>query len=198
MIVTDIDIVGLTDFEKLLKKVPDETRKAASMAINTTAKRARTAGAKEIRNQVNLRAKYVNDNLTVTRSASRNDLRAVINGRARPVMLHRYVTGWASRSKGRRRGARVSVKRGGASRSLSRTFEMKLNSGNMAIVMRTDGGEPDAAYKPRRLFAGRDDLWVLYSPSVDQLFKTVKDDIAPDMSKFVAKEFKRHIARFVK
>jgi hypothetical protein len=114
-------------------------------------------------------------------------------------MLHRFVTGWSGKRKTQkgvqRTGAKARVKFGGATKSLTRSFEAKLNNGNMAVVVRTDGGPPDTAYKPMRYSKSTDRLWILYGPSVDQVFKSVREDISPKMSKFMANEFERHFKR---
>ncbi len=39
---------------------------------------------------------------------------------------------------------------------------------------------------------------MLYGPSVDQVFRTVKDDMAPGVSAFTDSEFRRQFARLAK
>lgn len=194
----ELEVQGLKDFEARLAACPEKTARAASMSINRAAKKARTWGARMVREQVRLSPSYLNDEdkgIKVRRVARPDDLVAIVSGRRRPVMLHRFVTGWAKRSRGFRRGARVRIKPGGALAVMRRAFEMRLKSGNRGLVIRTDGEEPYAAYAPMPLYKGKSDLWLLYGPSTDQVFNTVREDIAPDVAEFVGKEFDRQFAR---
>lgn len=197
----EVVVEGLPEFEKRLSELPEVAERAASMAINRAAKKARTWAAREVGAQVNLPARYINDKdkgIQVRRTARKGDLVAIVSGRRRPTMLHRFATGWATRSKGFRRGAKVRVKRGGAARLMKRSFEMPLKSGNMGLVVRTGGEKPYGAYKPMPLYKGQSSLWLLYGPSTDQVFNTVREDIAPDVAKFAATEFTRHFKRLAK
>lgn len=187
-----IFIEGLSDLGDL-REIKPEILKAASMAVNKAADRARVRAAKEMRRQVNFPARYLegqNSRLRVTKRAKPDDPVAIITGRRRPTSLARFATG--SR-KGRGGGVYVTVKPG-RSRFIGRSFLMPLRAGrdelgNVGLAVRTKrGARPRNAYKPVKIAEG---LWLLYGPSVDQVFKTVREDIAPDTQEFLAREFAR-------
>lgn len=191
-----VEVKGLPQFEARLKQAPAITSRAASITINSAARRGRTAAINEAKQQVNLKVGYLRgpNGINVTKTANKNDLTAVIGGRRRPVLLSRFVTGWATRG-GVRRGARVRVKKGGSTRLLSRSFALNLKGGNVGLVVRTNGEKPAGAYKPLPLTKGQSNLWLLYGPSTDQIFSTIRDDIAPGIQDFSATEFTRQFDR---
>lgn len=175
-----------------LEETANKLRTAAYRAINAGAKRGRTLAVREMTDQVNFPAGYFRgekSRLTVSKRASSASLEAVISGRDRPTSLARFVTSGAPR----RQGVTVSVARG-KSTTLERAFLMPLRSGmelmnNMGLAIRLPKGtKPRAAYRPVKLAEG---LWLLYGPSVDQVFKSVRGDIAPDVSTYLETEFLR-------
>ena len=187
-------IEGLDELKDLGEQVDPQIMRAAYRAINATADRTRTASAEEIRRQVNFPASYLRPSsgrLSVTRRASSSNLEAIITGRRRATSLARFVTSGTAGKK----GASVAVKPG-RNVELPNAFLMKLRSGsdidtknNLGLAIRTERGKrPDAAYKPVRIADG---LWLLYGPSIDQVFRTVRQDVTPDAEKYLASEFTR-------
>lgn len=167
--------------------------KAASMAINRTTDHARTLSAREIRRQVNFPASYLqgaDSRLTVSQRASATRLEGVVSGRRRATSLARFVVG-GGKAKGK--GVRVGVKPGG-SVHMARAFLMKLRSGtegggNLGLAIRVKkGARPDNSYKPVKITDG---LFLLYGPSVDQVFQTVREDVSKDVGTFLDAEFNR-------
>lgn len=161
--------------------------KNAYLAINRTADKARTESAREIRHQVNFPGSYLNPSqgrLTVSQRASQSRLEGVISGRRRATSLARFVVG--SRSKGK--GLQVNVKPGSTA-TLARAFLMNLRGGNVGLAIRVaKGTTPKGAYKPKKIAEG---LFLLYGPSVDQVFQTVREDVSRDTGNFLAAEFAR-------
>lgn len=187
-------VEGLDELKDLDKQVDSQIVQAAYRAINATADRARTDSAEEIRRQVNFPASYLKPSqgrLLVTQRASSDSLEAIITGRRRATSLARFVTSGTPGKK----GVTVAVKPG-RSVELPNAFLMKLRSGsnvdtknNLGLAIRTAKGErPNSAYKPVRVADG---LWLLYGPSVDQVFKTVREDVRPDAESYLASEFYR-------
>lgn len=176
----------LSEFEK----IPAEIRRAAVRAVNSTAERGRPAASRQMRAQIRFPASYLsgqNGRLEVSKRASTNSMSATITGRQRPTSLARFSTGSP------RRGVRVGVKAGGKTALLRRAFLIHLRSGsdslnNVGLAIRTSGEKPKGAYKPKQL--GKN-LWLLYGPSVDQVFRTVSEDIAPELAEFLEAEFLR-------
>jgi hypothetical protein len=187
MIVNVIAVEGLSGVLDDLDGLPEKQRVAAVRAINKTADWARTAADRKMRQQVNFKASYLQDRLKVTKYARGYDLTAEIRGRDRPTSLARFIT---RESKGK--GVAVAVKPGVA-RFLRRSFVIKLRGAsgqlsNRGLAVRTDGGQPRGAYKPVRL---SDTLWLIYGPSVDQVFRTVADEITDDTGDRLESEFHR-------
>lgn len=187
-------VEGLDEIVNLDKQLDPQIVKAAYRAINATADRARTDSAEEIRRQVNFPASYLKPSqgrLLVSQRASGSSLEAIITGRRRATSLARFVTNGTPGKK----GVSVAVKPG-RNVELPNAFLMRLRSGsgvdtknNLGLAIRTAKGErPNSAYKPVRVADG---LWLLYGPSVDQVFKTVREDIRPDAESFLASEFYR-------
>lgn len=182
-------IEGLTELHDLESLNPAIV-KAATMAINRTLDRSRTLSAREMRTQVRFPSRYLegeNARLKITQRATSDRFEGIISGRRNPTSLARFVTGSA---KGR---VTLEVKPGHLV-TLGRAFITNLKSGtgelgNVGLAVRTRIGEkPSNAYKPVRL---KDGLWLLYGPSVDQVFQTVRDDIKPETEEFLANEFSR-------
>lgn len=182
-------------------EVRDEIRLAAVRAINTSADRGRTQAARAIRDEVNLPATYLNPSakrLYVSKRAQRNDLEARIRARTRATSLARFVTGTTRINKA---GVRVEVAPGRA-RFLKRAFLVRLPAGrasvdtksNLGLAVRLRPGESlRNKTDVRRLDKG---LYLLYGPSVDQVFKArdgsgVAEDIAPGIGQFLEGEFIR-------
>lgn len=180
-----------------LESLDERKRLNAARAINKTAAWARAAAAREMRRQVAFPARYLagtDSRLNVVKKARSDDLEAKIVGRRRATSLARFA-----RAGARGKGVRIEVKPGVA-RFMPRSFLMKLRGGsaqdpgalsNLGLAVRTNGEKPKGAYKPVKI---NDRLWLLYGPSVDQVFRSVREDIAPDTEQRLADEFSRLMA----
>lgn len=186
-IVEGLDALGSLD------ALDPEIIEAARQAVNRTVDRARTRSAEEIRRQVNFPAGYLSGDdsrLKVTQRATNSRLEAVISGRRRPTSLARFVV-----NSSRAAGTSVSVHPGSVKR-MQRAFLMKLRRGkldisqghNVGLAIRTDGEAPKRAYKPIKI---SEELYLLYGPSVDQVFRTVREDVSKDTEEFLQAEFNR-------
>ena len=180
-----------------LRQVPDAVITAARQAVNKAADRARTDSAEEMRRQVAFPAAYLsgpNSRLAVTKRASNADLESIITGRQRPTSLAQFVT--RGRPGPRQGGVSVEV-RPGSSRTLQRAFLIKLRAGfagldtksNLGLAIRVPAGQsPSRAYKPLQIGPG---LFLLFGPSVDQVFKAVAPAVSPATEQFLEDEFNR-------
>lgn len=187
-------IEGLEDLGSIDELKP-QIAKAAQMAINRAADRGRTASVREMRRQVNFPISYLqgpDSRLNVTQRATASRLEGVISGRRRATSLARFVVGQGAGGK----GVRVGVKPG-SSVLMRRAFLMKLKrgsagvdtKGNMGLAVRVPAGQrPSAAYRPVDIGNG---LFLLYGPSVDQVFQTVRQDVSKDIENFLEAEFNR-------
>lgn len=196
---TEISYKGLAGYEELLERAPAVTRKAARLALNWGARRARTEGSKEIRRQVNLTKTYVDERLYIKQFASENDLTTIIAGRARNTSLRRFGSRQSTR-KGKNAGVMVSVKPGRQVK-MRRAFFIKLKGGgvdgfNTGVAIRLKSGEPFEG-RTKQFDKSDSGLYLLYGPSVDQVWTDVKEDILPSILQDTSAEFNRQFARLI-
>lgn len=176
-------VEGLGDIEELENLSADIT-KNIMRAINTTADRFRTKSDRDMRQEIAFSATYLRDKLTVSKKATQSNLEAVISGRDRPTSLARFVTS----GKRGQQGVTVQVKPG-KTESLERAFLITLKNGNRGLAVRLGKGQTlRNSSRAKRL---SDNLYLLYGPSVDQVFKGVADDEAPKALAFLEQEFLR-------
>lgn len=183
-----------------LQSLPAHIITAAQRAVNRTADRTSTAARRAIRDQVNLPAQYLTGTdgsgrprLGVSKRASGADLEAVITGRHRPTSLARFIVGSPTPGK---TGVTVAVAPGFA-RYMKRAFVIRLPAGrgdvdtksNLGLAIRLKPGE--VIHNKRVMLKLRGNLYLLYGPSVDQVFATVRADVAPDAQAFLGDEFVR-------
>lgn len=185
-------VEGLADLD-LSAEIPTQVRRAAARAVNRATPKGRTAAGRAIRQHANLAAGYLTGaqgRLQMSKSATTDNLERTITGRRRPTSLARYAKGGT-----KHKGVRVVVKPGVA-RYIKRGFLMPLRSGsegalgNLGLAIRTDGGPPTAAFKPKRI---NDNLWLVYGLSVDTLFRRVIGDITPGIADDMETEFWRQL-----
>jgi len=186
----------LNEVREYFEKAPDLATDSAMMAINTVITRNGLAAMKrDIMSQVAFPAGYLDleSRLVVTRKATRGSLEGVITGRDRATSLARFAPGQTPQNT-RGKGVTVAVKRG-RSKTLKKAFLVNLKNGNVGLAVRLKPGEAlrNKTYgKPVML--GKN-LYLLYAPSVDQVFRTVADDSLPMLGEEVTKEFYRNFAR---
>jgi hypothetical protein len=188
-----IQVSALGDLKRYFEDLPDIAQQAAALAINETASReGLTLIRKDMRDQVNFPSGYLEgDRLRVTRKASRGALEAVIRGRDRATSLARFAKGQTpANTKGR--GVRVQVKNGRV-QVLRKAFLMPLRNGNTGLAVRLKAGE-SMKNSGASVAIGKN-LYLLYGPSVDQVFRGVADDRSADLMDMVSRKFLRQFAR---
>ena len=170
------------------------------MAINKTAERARVASARAIRNQVAFPASYLRGEdarLYVKKRSVGNDLEAIITGRWRPTSLARFAKNAPTGVKGKRAGGVKVEVHPGEAQFLKNAFFVRLRAGsaktdtkyNLGVAIRLKNGE-----RPRNTRAAAQldhNLWLLYGPSVQQVFRTVAEDVSPETRDFLEAEIRR-------
>jgi hypothetical protein len=192
-------IKALADF---MEAAPEITPKAASLAMNTIIPRkGMVRYRKAIRAQVAFPGGYVEDEdkFRVSRLSTPGNLEAAITARQRPTSLARFASGSVGGE-----GALVRVKPG-ASVRLKRAFLVRLNQGitltnenyNLGLAVRVPGGS--AAFRNKvdssKMVRLGKDVFLLYGPSVDQVFKTVSVTETPHVLNEIETEFYRQFAR---
>lgn len=188
-------ISGLPDFEQADQRIIV----AARQAINRTLSRTRTASARAIRDQVAFPASYLTGQearLRISKQASNDDLEGVITGRQRATSLARFSKDRNPSTARRKGGVNVEVKPGEA-RFMKGAFLVKLKRGsektdtqfNLGLAIRLKPGE--RIRNKTQMQQLDHNVYLLYGPSVDQVFKTVREDVTPDTESFLATEFRR-------
>lgn len=194
----DVEYSAISDLENYVAAMPDAALTAARIALNDVAEGEGLALYKRaIEQDVNFPPGYVNDKrFGVTNKAKKNDLAVTITARFRATSLARFAEG---ASFGRQKtGVRVQVERG-KSVTLRKAFLVKLKAGNTAIrdnynvglAIRLKPGE--TLHNTRGAFAVALDkgLYLLYGPSIDQVFREAGPAETPEVLKRVDVEFNR-------
>jgi hypothetical protein len=189
------------DLEQYFDGLPGVTTTAARLALNDTARGpAMKLARMQMNSEINFPTGYLNkDRLYVDKLATNADLEAVITGRDRATSLARFAT---SGSVGSRGGVTVSVSKG-SSTSLKKAFLVKLRQGktmdgstfNVGLAIRLGPGETIQNRTSTHMTMLGNNVALLYGPSVDQVFKAVASDIAPNVADEVATEFFRQFTR---
>jgi hypothetical protein len=156
-----------------------------------------------LRTQVAFPDGYLDDprRLSVSKRASERDLEGIIEGRKRPTSLARFAV---NRGQIGRRAAsnpvRVRVKPG-QTRTIGKGFLIRLRGGagsddgasNIGLAIRLKPGERVLNKTAMRPFKGG--LYLLYGPSVDQVFESAaideSDSIATDLEAEFVAQFNR-------
>lgn len=204
----EVTVRGLDSLKAYFEQLPEIAQEAATLAVNDTAKYARRLSSKEIRDQVNFPRNYLGGDdggrLAIVKRAKGNDTEAVIRGRDRPTSLTRFVSG--SRTPGRR-GVTVRVGANGGSKKMKRAFILGLRAGkilddetfNVGLAIRLRKGE---RVENKRLMvqfsAGDSGLYLLYGPSVGQVFREVAERVQPSVGDKLEDEFLRQFERLSK
>lgn len=187
-----VAVDGLSELFEDFDNVADRIKTRASMAINATARKFRTEGSREIRKQVAFPARYLDSKadgkLRVRRQASAERLEAAIEGRFDPTSLANFVTG--SKARGRKNPKlRVSP---GSTTFIPNSFIINLANQNKGLAIRLKPGESLRNKRKMISFTKADaNLYLMYGPSVDQVFRSVAGDISPEAALFLEREFLR-------
>lgn len=181
-----------------LEALSPAIRRAAMRAVNYATRRGRTESARRMRDQVAFGARYLtgqNGKLETSRPATPDVLEASITGRFRPTSLARFVKGNPIPGQA---GVKVEVSPGDT-QLMKRAFVLRLPQGtkltetkyNLGLAIRLRPGET-VENKRKMVKMGRG-LFLLYGPSVDQVFSTVAEDVLPEVDGFLQDEFLRLI-----
>lgn len=192
-----VAVEGISALDALDELKP-AVRKAAMRAVNYAVKRARTESGRRMRQQSNWTASYLtgaNGKLVLGSLASENDLEATITGRFRPTSLARFIVGSPTPGKA---GVRVEVNPGD-SKLMKRAFALRLPQGstltetkfNLGLAIRLRPGE--TIQNKHKLVQISKGLFLMYGPSVDQVFSDVAVEVLPDVDAWLQQEFDRLI-----
>lgn len=198
-----IAVVNLADIAQYLEEQPEVARHAAQLAVNDTARRSMTPIRSKMKEQVAFPPGYLNeDRLAIRKYATQADLTATISARHRPTSLARFARGQSEGAAKRRGGVRVRVNSGGA-KFMKGAFFVNLPRGkdtqdgfNVGLAIRL---KPGQTLKGRRKGSQgvqlADNLYLLYGPSVDQVFRDVSTAETPAIGEQLEREFLRQYVR---
>jgi hypothetical protein len=204
---------GIKDFEKYLSEQPDRTKKAAQLAINDTVRKTYARSKQDIMRQVNLSSSYLDGSgigeprLRIAQFASENDLSGSIQARTRPTSLSRFDVQqmYAPAKKGGRKKAGVSVNVSGIRRKIPKAFLVNLRAGNqdggnVGVAIRVPPGQGVLGRRYKGVpfggkKAGNNDVYLLYGPSVQQVFDDVAPKQIPWAQSYLQRQFTRQYAR---
>ncbi len=175
----------LRDAIRLFKLVDGNAGKAVQVAINKAGPKIRTRASREIRDQVRLKAGYVNKRLKFQRSRGQT-LEGRITAPSRGLLLSKFSTdsrvagdniSWVRPPDEPKRGIRVKVKPRGGTKAVSGDGETKGKPFYMVLPKSRRIG-----IAARRLSPGPEGgkIKVFYGPSLSQVFNDVKDDMTPE------------------
>lgn len=201
-----IAAVNLLEIDEFLSSQPQTTRQAARLAINSIATRkAVPQFRKAMREEVNFPPGYVEDpdRFGVTKQATEADLSATVTARFRPTSLARFAPGQSFDGARRTGGVNVKVNKTGGAVRINRAFFVRLRQGkdtadgfNLGLAIRLKPGE---RLRGRKKGASgvelAPNLYLLYGPSVDQVFREVAVAESPSVADQLQKEFLRQYVR---
>ncbi|HML83159.1 MAG TPA: phage tail protein [Thiomonas arsenitoxydans] len=174
----ELDRDALREAISLFEFVGGNSDDALRVAINKAGPKVKTLAGRKIREQVSLKAAYVNDRLTFKR-ATRKDLSGAIGTPSRGLLLSRFSSepnvanasvAWIKPPPNPYGGHYVKIKPGQPEKKIGRGGDSKpfyivlKGSRALGIARRTSSGAID----------------VLHGPSLSQVFDDVRGDVLPD------------------
>jgi hypothetical protein len=201
--VVSIQPEGIPGIQRYLEDAPDVARRAASLAINQTASRKGLSMVRDLmREQIAFPRGYLEDpeRLSVTQKATPQNLQAAITGRHQPTSLARFATSGSPAVRNAPVRVRVNP---GRTVTLDRAFLLRLrgavDSFNLGLAVRLRPGETieNKNFMVKSMGAGSG-VYLLYGPSVTQVFRDVAVDVAPALMDEVETEFLRQFIRLSK
>lgn len=180
-----------------IKTVPQAVDRAAYRAVNKVAAKTVTRSRKLISSQLSLKSDYIRDRMRIDKASPGNPT-AIIRARLRATTLSSYGASQLTRGAKNRKargdalraiaagrkaaGISVEVKRG-VRKKMPGAFTLPLRAGKVS------GGNGFGVFIRR---GGR--LEHQYGPSVDQAFRRIKDELAPEISADLATTFFAQLA----
>lgn len=203
-----IEATGLKEYARYLEQFPVITPRAARIALNQTAERKGLKLSRErMLQQVAFSSGYLYPpRFEVSKKATDSSLLATIRGAFTPTPLARFAgaqrtrfaTARAHNRRVNRPKIRVEIKPGHPI-VLPNAFLLTLKNGNIGLGIRVKPGEVlhhsvGAKFIATGPLAG---VYLLYGPSVDQVFRSVAAEISPDLLLELESEFLRQFLRML-
>jgi len=201
-----VDGSGVQDLERYFEAFPKIAATSMSIALNETARGPVMRLAKRnMRQQVAFPEGYLDrpDRLAISQFSTPDTLEAKVSGRDRPTSLARFATAGSPiyRSGAVKKPGQVTVMvKPGVTRTFKSAFLWQFPGGNIGFAIKLRPGEKLMgvdrynAYEVPRKDGRPSGIFILYAPSVDQVFQDVADQIAPEVTSALADEFHRQFA----
>jgi len=197
-----IEPTGILEFERLIKIMGASVEPSASDAINDTAVFARKIGSQQIRRKINFKADYLDGGrLAVRKHARPDDLEAIVTGRDRPTSLARFSQGTPHFGR-QRTPPRVRVRTASGAKQIRGGFFMRLRRGNAVVSAENANIGLAIRLKEGERVRNKNDmvgiggsLYLLYGPSVGQVYRTVAEDTTDQVTAQLANRFAHYLGR---
>jgi hypothetical protein len=208
-----VKVNGIREYQRYLDRLPEIAQQAARLAINDVTRKGYAEARKKIAGDVNLPTSYLDGDsggkprLYISKFAKDNDLNASITGRQRATSLARFDAKqlYAPSKSGGRKKAGVSVRVKNQRKKMPAAFLIKLrrgtaDDGNVGLAIRVPAGQKinnkNIQGRPLGGNGNRtDDVYLLYGPSVQQVFGRVSEEMIPTLDRDLNVEFRRQFAR---
>lgn len=201
----EIEYEAIDGFADLMSAYKREAPVAARIALNDVSEGEGLAVyRKAVEDQVDFPDGYVTtDRLGVRTRATDDRLSVMISGRQRATSLARFARGGQTVQSTRRKGVRVKVSKQGAGALMERAWLVRLNRGsardrdyfNLGLAIRLEPGERLRNKREVRATQLDDNVYLLYGPSIDQVFRDVMVSDTPVVLDKVRDEFFRQFFR---
>jgi hypothetical protein len=187
------DLKGMADY---FRTYPEIAEKAASLAINDVARgTGMTMLRKEMYAEIDFPKGYIDKTrLGVKQTASPTRLEARVEGRDRPTSLARFAKGGQTPKNTRNKGVVVKVKRGKTT-TLKKSWLINLKNGNLGLAVRLKVGEKLNNKTTEDYTRLAPNVYLLYGPSVNQVFSGVAQDHSGEVAQMVMVQFFRQFRR---
>lgn len=190
MISVDIDRAQFQDAQERLDHIKNGAARALSRALNKTVSKAKTIASRAIRDQINLSAAYVRENLRGPANgfdykATVNKLTAKLSASKRGILLYQFSTNSVAATGRPPEQIKVRVKPGRAIAIPSAFWVRTKGSNKLTPAVR------NSVLRQLNMTRTTDSgsFTVLHGPSLSQVFSSVKDDIGGDMSQVLTDNF---------
>lgn len=195
----DSTVVGFNAGLNDITRLKERTTPALRIAVNFATKRGRTASKDAILSRVAFPPGYLqpgtSGQLQIGQAATNATLESSITAKGRATSLARFSN---SRSPGiarRQGGVSVSVTPGSAT-FIRGAFLLSLNGGNLGLAIRTTKGIKNARNAKPYATTGRNaGLYLLYGPSVYQVFASVRPQMSELIGDLLEREYTRQLNR---
>jgi len=191
----DVEFSALDDLQRYVDSMPNAAINGARIALNDVVSgEGLTTYRKAVEREVDFPSGYLrgDDRLGIGERATNGNLAISVIGRFRPTSLARFVT---KRNAPGEYGVSVRVKRGAPDSRFERGFLLRLKNQNLGLAVRLRPGERLTNTSGAKELGRGSGLFLLYGPSVDQVFREAGPAETPAVLAKVEAEFYRQFFR---